>query len=226
MTILKMAVSTFLHAECLTCMKPSFWKRIVLIRLLFGLMILLPVGIKAQSAHPILSRFSAATYSNTIRLSWAILAGNTCLGTIIQRSSDGVFFETIGEIAGICGSPDVEIQYVFTDETPLLNQMNYYRLELGSQGFSSAIAIEYFPLNSLGYSLRYDKTTSTAHIHFENPTRAEFEYQLFSINGKLILQRKTNENRLEISTVGLAQQIYILRISNAGRSFELKIAAF
>ena len=59
--------------------------------------------------------------------------------------------------------------YTFTDEQPIANQMNYYRLELGSQGYSTPLAISFIPLNDDGYNLRLDPGGTAVNIFFSNP---------------------------------------------------------
>lgn len=118
-------------------------KKPVLIPVLIALLSLISLILQAQQVHPIVSGFSGINVRNTIRLNWTIIGGNTCNGTLIQRSSDGNTFETIGEIAGICGSPEVDVPYVFIDENPEANQTNYYRLELGSQGFTTPLKVDF-----------------------------------------------------------------------------------
>lgn len=179
-----------------------------------------------QTPHPILRYFDGTVYQETVRLSWAISAGNTCLGTNIQRSVDGIFYENIAVIAGVCGSPDVDVQYVFTDEAPVENQMSYYRLELGTQGFSTPIAVEYIPLNGKGFNLRYDRLSNTAFVHFENNERNQVDFNLYTISGRILLTGQTTSNVIEINMSGMPAQLFVLTIQHDRTPISVKIPHF
>lgn len=183
-------------------------------------------GAAGQTPHPILRYFDGTVYQETVRLSWAISAGNTCLGTNIQRSVDGIFFENIAVIAGVCGSPDVDVQYVFTDESPVENQVSYYRLELGTQGFSTPIAVEYIPLNGKGFNLRYDRIANTAYVYFENNERNQIAFNLYTINGLSLLSGQTTGNVVEVNMSGMPAQLFVLTIENGRNPISVKIPHF
>lgn len=201
-------------------------KKSPFVPILIALLLLYSGILQAQQVHPIVSGFSGSSVKNTIRLNWTIIGGNTCNGILIQRSSDGISFETIGEIAGVCGSPDVDVPYVFADENPVPNQQNHYRLELGSQGFTTPIIIGFFPLNSDGYSLILDKNNSIATIYFNNPNQLPTSYQLFTLDGKIKTSNETNGSKIMLRLEDFPAQLLILYISNTAGTFSVKIPVF
>ena len=105
-------------------------------KLLLSIALFLPMSLFGQE-HPILNYFSANLGDNDVYLSWEIMGGGQCNGIQILRSTDSLNYVEIGDVQGVCGSPDFAQQYDFTDESPVENSINYYRLELGVQGFSS-----------------------------------------------------------------------------------------
>ena len=178
---------------------------------------------KSQEADSILTYFTANISKNKIQLNWVIAGGNTCEGTIVQRSNDGNYFETIGEIGGVCGSPEFEIPYFFIDENPLSNKSNFYRLELGSQGFSSAIEIEFVQLNEKGYSVRYDFQNESVIVNFENPKREDVKYILLDIQGRHLTEGITNDAEITLSLHSFSSQPLILNLLMFGRDLNIKI---
>ncbi|MBE0637216.1 MAG: hypothetical protein IH598_01695 [Bacteroidales bacterium] len=194
---------------------------ILLVFLFFGAM-----NLRGQQAHPILSYFTAVRVNNTVQINWAISGGNTCNGILIQRSTDGIFFEVIGEIGGVCGSPDVDVPYVFTDENPESNQTNYYRLELGSQGFTNPVTIEYFPLNVDGFSLILDKNAGIAYIHFANPEQNLATYRIYSIDGRFLRAGETNDSVIIFDFSVLPVQLFVANITISTSAFSVKISKF
>lgn len=96
-------------------------------------LILLVVLLNSVSKAQIdLNYFYASQQNNSVRLNWEITRGSVCNGILIQRAGKELLFTTIGEIDGVCGSPDVEQQFEFTDENPVAFSTNYYRLVAGS----------------------------------------------------------------------------------------------
>lgn len=190
--------------------------------------ILLPFSgvLKGQQAHPILSYFSVIAANNNVQLNWAITGGNTCNGIRVQRSTDGVYFETIGEIGGICGSPDVDVPYVYLDMDPASNKTNFYRLELGSQGFTIPLSIDFFPLNDQGYSLIMDINTGKASIYFSNPEQSIAAYRLFSIDGSLLFTGETKDTLIIVDLREFPARLLLLVVSSSAGAFTVKIPNF
>lgn len=180
----------------------------------------------AQTPHPILRTFNATLVGDDVRLNWIITGGETCSGIVIQRSLDGLFFETIGKIDGICGSPDVDVPYVFVDPAPAENQQNTYRLELGTQGYSDVRSVEFVPLNNQGFNVRYDIVSRTATIFFQNDLNDRVDFALYSINGAKVAEGFTNGNSIALDIYNHARQIFICRINKKGSVIPVKVPGF
>lgn len=71
--------------------------------------------------------FNVSMASNTALLEWATASEKNNSKFIIWRSSNGISYEAIGEVAGN-GNSAVLIEYTFIDRQPLFG-VNYYRLE-------------------------------------------------------------------------------------------------
>jgi hypothetical protein len=183
-------------------------------------------GLQAQAPHPILRIFEARITGDEVRLNWIITGGQTCAGIIIQRSVDGQFFETIGEIDGICGSPDVDVPYVFIDDDPAENQQNTYRLELGTQGYSDVRSVEYVPLNDEGFNVRYDMVSKNAVIFLQNDLNDRIDFVLYSITGAKVAEGFTNGNSINLELSAFAGQIFICRIQKKNQIIPVKVPAF
>jgi hypothetical protein len=120
-------------------------------RKIIWMVALFPLLTFSQQADAVLSKFFATPLDETVFLRWTITAGNTCEDTDIERSSDGISYERVGLIGGICGSPDQSITYEFTDTLPLFNRTAYYRLKLGYYGYSSPQTVKINRFNESGY---------------------------------------------------------------------------
>jgi hypothetical protein len=194
--------------------------------LAFLLFIVIPLEQFAQTPHPILRNFSGQVTGNSIRLSWVIKGGNTCEGTKIQRSNDGLFFETIGEIGGVCGSPDFDVPYLFVDSLPIANQTNYYRLELGTQGFSTSVSFPFNPLNDQGYSIVLDRAQRTASVYFDNPQAETVAFQLITLNGVVLSKGNTGAGSLTFNFNGWPSGIYLIQIQFERQTISARLPMF
>ncbi|MCA1764067.1 MAG: T9SS type A sorting domain-containing protein [Cryomorphaceae bacterium] len=163
-------------------------------------------------------QFSATEVQGKVYLDWTMNLGQTCNGIDITRSTDGLNFSPIGNIAGICGSSFESVSYFFVDESPVPNQVNYYRLTLGNLGPSQTLSVEVIDLEGAGYQVRPNPIVDNARVYFDNDRSAEHRFTLFSENGKSLLTGNTRRDFFEINATGLAEGIYIFRIETADGS--------
>jgi len=185
-------------------------KLIVIIIILFTFA---PV-IHAQEADKYLKNFFAIQQGETVYLRWTIEAGNTCEGTRIQHSTDGITYTETGEIPGVCGSPDQPVSYDYTDSVPVVNQYNYYRLEMGLLGYSSPLFVEVVILNDNGYTIQPNPVVNTSILRFDNPDSESHEVCLINSMGSVVFSIITTSDRVEIDSRFLASGTYIFKILN------------
>ena len=156
--------------------------------------------------------FTALKEGGVIQLAWRMSAGLTCNGIQIQRSLDGENFQDIGDIQGVCGSPDVAISYTFTDDNPVSNQTNFYRLILGQVGQSNTISVEFIDLQGTGLQVRPNPIVDTGIIYFENSRGENYVLSIFSVSGLRIDERSTRNDFFEIDLTGQNAGVYPFRI--------------
>ena len=169
----------------------------------------------AQS-HPILGKFYISENEGDVYLNWSIIEGSTCNGIQIYRSTDSTNFSQIGEIYGVCGSVSFEQPYDFTDNNPVKNKVNYYRLELGNQGFSQIVSVEIIDIESNGYQIRPHPANSETKIYFDNNTNREQQLILYNMNGIEVFTSTTKEDFFLLKTSFLQSGLYFFTISISG----------
>ncbi len=185
-------------------------------KLLFYLLLLIAATSAYAQSHPILGKFFVSETKGSVFLSWSIIAGSTCNGIQIYRSVDGINFSQVGEIAGVCGSANFEQPYSFTDNTPVKNKVNYYRLELGSQGISQTVSIEIVDIENSGYQIRPQPANAETKIYFNNNNRKEQQLTLYNVSGIEISTSTTNEDFFKLNTSLLPSGLYFFTISISG----------
>lgn len=178
------------------------------------LLVFAEARIYSQEADPFLSGFFAVQQDDGIYLRWTIKAGNTCDGTRIQRFSEGIGYENIGEIPGVCGNPDVSVSYDFTDSNPEKNKTNLYRLEMGILGNSSPVAIEYLVLNDEGFSVQPNPVKGRSRLLFNNPDNVETTLLVADMSGKIVWQSETSNNYFFIDSNFLGSGMYMFTLKN------------
>jgi hypothetical protein len=182
---------------------------------LCGLILLilsLPFLATSQTADDILSKFFAVQQDDEVLIRWTITAGNTCEDTYIERSLDGISFERIGLISGVCGSPDQPITYDFYDTVPIPNRLNIYRLELGLYGYTLPQSAEFIVLNKFGYSLQPNPMGEKTTIIFQNPQEEQIRFFLYDMNGKTVMDFTTTRDRITLYRNELGSGVFVFAL--------------
>ncbi|MGB6037719.1 MAG: T9SS type A sorting domain-containing protein [Cryomorphaceae bacterium] len=158
--------------------------------------------------------FSATEVSGKVFLDWTMNLGQTCNGIDITRSTDNLNFEPIGNIQGICGSPFDTVSYSFIDESPVLNQINYYRLQLGNLGPSRTISVEIINLEGTGFQVRPNPFVDIGRIYFDNDRSEAHRLILISTQGSTLRELATRNDFFELNVSDLPAGAYIFRIES------------
>ncbi len=166
----------------------------------------------------ILKNFSLSQIEESVFLRWTILEGETCNGIKIHRSTDSLNFQLVGDIAGVCGSPDFAQPFEFVDPHPVKNKTNFYKLELGNTGFSAIRSIDVISLNDEGVLVLPNPATKSTTIYFQNEYNSPHSFRLYSATGKLILEIRGRAKSFALNTSNLEAGIYIFTISAKGES--------
>lgn len=169
----------------------------------------LPLFTLAQ--HPLLDNFDGFQQDNRIHLRWTFSSGSLCDGTRVYRSGDGEIFQQIGEIPGICGASERPVIYNYVDSMPFPNTANYYRLELGNNGFTTTVMVDFLTSGEAGYSL----LTSVSGVEVlvaDPPTRAGIA-QVFDLQGRLINEFVFRTRRIALMDNPWQRGAYIFRLT-------------
>jgi hypothetical protein len=165
----------------------------------------------------ILDGFVGVPQAQQVQLRWVISAGQTCNGTVIERSADTIHWETIGDIPGICGSSSEPIPYNFIDNTPAGNTINFYRLELGGQGYSPVIGVPYFDYSDNGFVLIPNPAYETATLYFSTSVTEKFIVLLFDITGRMAQQYSGTGGSCSMDIAWLPSGNYLFVILRQGK---------
>lgn len=188
---------------------PAFIKTVLLLTLFFS-----SECLHAQH-NPILENFTATQNGGKVYLSWTITSGSTCNGIDILRSTDSISFNSISNIAGTCGSLTVAVTYQFTDNNPIKNKTNYYRLDLGGNGSSEILAVEIIDVSN-GYQLRPHPVKDYGKLFFQKASNTAHLLIVYNPSAGIELQQTTTNNYFEIFPKQLNPGMYFFTIVAAG----------
>ena len=160
-----------------------------------------------------LGSFTAVEVNGQVLLNWEIAAGSTCNGISIQRSADSTHFSEIGSISGVCGSVSTAVIYNYTDTEPIVNHINFYRLELGNN-VSKLISVKVNAIGADGYQLQPNPVSENALLLFRNLEKSRYALTVYSVDGRLALTSATTSESFPIAGSSLAAGMYVFSVIN------------
>jgi|GEM_PF-980490 len=172
--------------------------------------------------------FNCTLVSGGIKLNWSTATETNNKYFIIERSTDGVNFQTIATVQG-AGNSSSTLNYAYTDETPF-NGLNYYRLsQTDFDGKSASYNITSCNVNNeLIGNVYPNPSTGKFSVSIDNSVS---EIQVYNTIGqkiydKSLLQNSGNTIDLDLSSV--ASGVYILNVirPNLNKTIVKKIIVY
>ena len=169
-----------------------------------------------------LAYFNTNAVDEGVSVTWATTIEENFLKFAIQRSSDGITFESIGEVAGQgFNIYEIESKYSFLDEAPLLG-INYYRLKAVDLDES----FEYFEVKAVRIDApkklaAYPNPSSGEMIGFRlnfNPEESDRIFLIDQVGVQVFTAKATETENTIVFTKPLQPGIYTLRY--VSRDFE------
>ncbi len=174
--------------------------------------------------HPFLSKFEVKESFGSVSVEWTMISGNTCFGIDILRSFNGVDFEKVGEIAGLCGSIEDSIEYDFMDTTVVQFTTHYYRLELGINGLSSIQEVFVDQVTVSNDIVIYPTGEDFVYVYAAVPPNSDVQFALYDIQGREVqLGVMQNGSKMRIEKGLKRGAAYIYKIGYKELSFRGKI---
>ena len=155
-----------------------------------------------------LTRFTANRDNDASVLQWETAQEQNTLDFVVQRSTDGQNYASIGTVAA-AGNSSSARNYEFTDQTPQPNA-NYYRLkqtDIDGTFTYSPISVVNFPVS--GRLIWYATGAASVEVYYSQGNN-EF-YTLVDASGRLLKLGQLSGGKTQIS--GLPAGIYFVRIA-------------
>ena len=167
------------------------------------------------SQETILDQFSAENVSGKVLLAWTIKSGNTCNGIRIYRSDDSLNYTEIGDIQGVCGNSGYAVNYTYQDDSPSLNKVNYYRLNLGGQGLTYSVSVQVIDVGQNDYFLEQNPIGAETKLYFKNLTGEPYFLTIYSADGMHKETKETSSDYFELNQFNYSTGLYYFVLSNS-----------
>lgn len=158
--------------------------------------------------------FSGTQIDNYIYLTFTLEAGITCNGLVIERSTSTNGFAEVGNIPGVCGSASSSETYTFSDSLPLINGINYYRLNLGNLGYSNAIGVSFYKFDAAGVSVFPQPVIDQGTIYFSNSKVEKHQLFIYNHQGLVFQEAGNTGNTFVLKRRKFASGIYFFKLVN------------
>ncbi|MDA9161645.1 T9SS type A sorting domain-containing protein [Crocinitomicaceae bacterium] len=174
---------------------------------------LIAFGYNANT-QTILGDFDIDQSNGKVLLAWTIKSGSICNGMQIFRSKDSVDFVLIEDIQGVCGDLSSSVSYTYTDQTPILNNYNYYKINFGGLEDSNILGIEVINILSNSYLLKPNPVTGASDLYFENDNQSEVVLKVFDDFGDVIYLEETQANKFTLDSTSFSSGMYYFSLEN------------
>lgn len=168
----------------------------------------------SSKSQTILSDFDIDQSNGNVLLAWTIKSGSICNGMQIYRSKDSIDFVLIEDIQGVCGSLSSPVSYTYTDQTPILNNYNYYKINFGGLEDSNILGIEVINILSNSYLLKPNPVTGASDLYFENDNQSEVVLKVFDDFGDVIYLEETQANKFTLDSTSFSSGMYYFSLEN------------
>jgi hypothetical protein len=157
-----------------------------------------------------IASFTGKRINNNNELEWSTKSETNNNYFVIEKSFDGVNFETVNKING-AGNSNYTLNYTYTDYNTS-EKLIYYRLKQvdfdGMYSYSKIISIK---SNTISNSTNFVYVQND-YIIIENSNDENYSVKLFDITGKLLYSKEYINNYDKINISMLPKGIYMLNI--------------
>ncbi|MFL5730390.1 MAG: T9SS type A sorting domain-containing protein [Cytophagaceae bacterium] len=159
----------------------------------------------------IFSDFNASLVESKVYLTWSTASEKNNNVFAVQRSSDGIHFETIGYVQGAGVSSTVK-NYHFTDPSPL-SGLSYYRI--GQMDFDGAVS--YSTMKTISHesssrvSLYPNPFSHSLHVTIYSSSPRYLMY-VMDLTGRVLYEKTLEANRENAIAEDLPDGLYLIKI--------------
>jgi hypothetical protein len=165
--------------------------------------------------------FNAAVFNKKVQLNWRTASESNTDRFEVQRSSNGIKYETIGSVRAAGNSGTLKT-YSYSDNTASGSQL-YYRLRMvdidNKENFSSIYRIRLGPGRIIIHNLYPRPAGLSIKMEWNSTVDADAGISVINVSGQQVLNRRVKAlkgyNLTDLDVGGLAKGQYMLRLQVA-----------
>ncbi|MEM1000480.1 MAG: T9SS type A sorting domain-containing protein [Bacteroidota bacterium] len=174
--------------------------------------------------------FDAQVEESGVALDWSTISETNNDQFLVQRSADGINYETIGQVES-AGNGNAFNSYRYLDQNPL-NGANFYQIvQVDLDGKSSAsevLSVEFTVASGLFWTaVGPNPVQSNLNMSFNSGKSQSLLMQIVDLQGRVIRQQNIDAlagvNSAQVDLTGEAAGFYYLRISGTQEKIDKKI---
>ena len=179
--------------------------------LLITLFTAITLGLQSQNAF---TDLTAMQFGDSILVNWTLKAGSTCFDMHLMRGTDSLVLEPVYSVGGVCGGSDDQY-YSYVDHTGLQSpNLYYYRIEAsGGLVESNIIHIQFIDAGKFSVYMYPNPSPENITVTIDNQFTPVFLVELYSLQGRLLMQEIEHQNLFTLSTSQLSASPYLLKVT-------------
>ena len=190
-----------------------------------GILFILLFPLAASSQNRI-TNCNGFPINNTIKINFTISAGASCSGYQIFKGADSISFTMAYDYAGVCGNTTSDENFSWTDYSPNLNAVNYYKVFVPPSDYSQILKVyvEQAPPTPrlIVYPLPADDLVNILIDNEDNKYYDLFVYNSFGT--QKLISKGTYSGPIQLKINSLNTGIYVFLFIDAdGKVFKGKI---
>jgi hypothetical protein len=164
--------------------------------------------------------------NNIVSGKFTINAGSSCNGFKVEKSLDSIIYTPLYDYPGICGGSGQPETQSFTDNSPTLNQVNFYRLTLN---YSETVVRKiYVSASSKPQLIAYPCpiTTNDLDVNFKlvGSTKTQIDGYIYNRFGsqKKVFSQQSKSSIVTIPVYDLENGIYLVWLTDGDLFYTTK----
>ena len=189
-------------------------------------------GARLLAAVPVvLSSFDVQLEKDKVKISWSTSTEINSKHFLVQRSLDGINFDTIA-IVQAAGNSFIlrNYQHDDVDAMQYRGQRIYYRIsqvDISGRGVNTGIKSIRIPERSNELVLLYNPVQQEAILKFDNDIVNDAVIRIIDMAGRILFIKETRvvpgNNQIKLNTAGLADGIYEVDLTSGGQRYLVKM---
>ena len=174
--------------------------------------------------------FALYSTNSSVVVKFTITPGSSCSGFTLLHSIDSLNYSEIASEPGICGASSINEEKIITDNNPVFNQINYYKIRLEPRvetSFPRTIFVTSSRgANLLVYPNPLSESNGLLNIRVLAATNSRLIATIYNYDGRPLqnLDLVTSDNHATVNVSSLSNGLYTIRMTDGSKIFTGKIS--